>query len=48
MQIFYSFQSINRTFKSAYDGIQWRTFEADFTSWYEGKQVIQWLMQGCA
>ncbi len=38
MQILYSFPKVvNRNFKSAYDGIEWRNDEADFKRWCEGK-----------
>ena len=37
MQILYNFPKvINRNFKSAYDGIQWRNDEADFKRWCSG------------
>lgn len=37
MQILYSFPKVvNRNFKSAYDGIQWRNDEADFKRWCSG------------
>ncbi len=37
MQILYSFPKVvNRNFKSAYDGIQWRNDEADFKRWCAG------------
>ena len=37
MQILYNFPKVvNRNFKSAYDGIQWRNDEADFKRWCSG------------
>jgi deoxyribodipyrimidine photo-lyase len=38
---------VNRNFKSAYDGIQWRNDEADFKRWCSGNTGYP-MMQECA